>query len=253
MGMMLDAKTTVSGKKTKLPMKSKTEQLVNRGFVIAGTENEYLTTSFEERVFLLNSELPTDRTVGARLLAKNSDMPAMVYLIEALIKEKKLYSKIEICNSLVSFGKDAVVPLIGIMGMIVNNQHKEIPEADFKKKNYPLPRDIAGRIIVRIGKKAIPELLKVLESSDLTKLSEAIDAIGSICFYEYQTNIFGLLKRCFYRNLDNDLIQWKIFRALSAFPESEPFLKEQQQLSNERMRSEIERSLSLIRTRKGLK
>jgi hypothetical protein len=237
-------------KKPQLPMKSKTEQLANRGFVVSGTENEYPETTFDRRVFLLNSELPTDRTIGARLLARNSDLSAIDFLIEALINEKKLYSKIEICNSLVSFGKDAVIPLIGLLGIIGNNQYREIPEAGFKKNNYPLPRDIAGRIIVRIGIKAIPELLKVLGRGDLTKLSEAIDAIGFICFYEHQDNVCRLLIECFNRNLDNNLIQWKIFRALSAFPESEPFLKEHQQLSNERIRSEIERSLSLIRKKR---
>ena len=116
-------------------MKSKIEQIENRGFVAAEIENKYLDTTFEQRVILLKSKLSTDRTLGARLLTKNSDLSTIDYLIDALIKEKKLYSKIEICNSLVSFGIDAIIPLIGVLGLIGNNQHKEVPKTDFKKDN----------------------------------------------------------------------------------------------------------------------
>lgn len=230
-------------------MKSKIGQVENRGFVAAGIENKYLNKTFEQRIVLLKSKLPTDRTLGARLLTKNSYISTVDYLIDALINEKKLYSKIEICNSLVSFGIDAVIPLIGLLGKIGNNQHKEVPETDFKKDSYPLPRDIASRTLIRIGTKAIPDLLKILDSNNLIRLSEAIDTIGFIYFYNPQINGFGLLKKCFDSNVYNNLIKWKIFRAMSAFPESESFLREQLKLSNEPLKLEIERSLSLIKKR----
>lgn len=228
-------------------MKSRTEQLENRGYIADGLENDYYDTSFEQRLRLLKSDLPTDRTLGARLLAKYSDLSSVDVLINALIIEKKLYAKIEICNSLVTFGNDVIFPLIELMGKIGNNQHKRILNSKFKKDSYPLPRDIASRTIIRIGTKALPDLLKVLDSEDITQLSEVIDAIGFICFYEYQSEIFEQLKNCFYRYSENDLIKWKIIRAMSAFSESESFLNEQkQQLGNKNMEPEIERSLSLI-------
>lgn len=230
-------------------MKSKIEKIENRGFITAGIENKYLDTTFGQRIILLKSKLPTDRTLGARLLTKNSDLSTIDYLIDALIKEKKLYTKIEICNSLVSFGIDAVMPLIGFLGKIGNNQHKDVPNTGFKKNSYPLPRDIVSRTIIRIGSKAIPDLLRVLDSNDLILLSEAIDTIGFICFYEYQNNVFEFLIKCFDSNVDNNLIKWKIFRAMSAFPESESFLREQLQLNNEPLKLEIERSLLLIKER----
>jgi hypothetical protein len=230
-------------------MKSKIEQIESRGFVAAGIENKYPDTTFEHRINLLKSKSPTDRAIGARLLAKNPDLSATGYLIDALINEKKLYSKIEICNSLVSFGTDAVMPLIGLLGKIGNNQHKEVPKTDFKKHNYPLPRDIAGRALIRIGPKAIPYLLKVLDTNNMVMLSEAIDAIGFICYYEPQINVYRLLKKCFDSNQDNNLIKWKIYRAMSAFPESVSFLTEQLQLSKGPLKSEIERSLSLLKKR----
>jgi hypothetical protein len=235
-------------------MKSTIENLVNRGFVDVGVENKYLDTTFNQRVDLLKSELPANRTLGARLLTEYSDLSAIDYLIVALIKEKKLYPKIEICNTLSSFGKSAVVPLIGLLGKIGNNQYKKVSGTDFKKNNYPLPRDIAARTLVRIGSAAFPDLLITLNSNSLTILSEAIDAIGFICFYEHQDNIFGLLKKCYYRNQDNDLIKWKIFRAMSAFPESFSFLKEQQmKISNEYLLIEIRRSLMLIKKERKTK
>ncbi len=230
-------------------MKSTQKQLENRGFITDGAVKKYLDSTFEQRLILLRSNLPTDRTLAARLLAKNSNLQAIDFLIEALINEIKLYTKIEICNSLVSYGKDAVIPLIGLLGVIGNNQHKTVPGSDFKKDNFPLPRDLAGRILIRIGPIAIPDLVKILGSRDLKKLSETIDTIGYICFYEYQVNVFGILKECFNHNVDNDLIKWKIFRAMSAFPESESFLREQQHLHNGQLKREIDRSLLLIKKR----
>lgn len=230
-------------------MKSTIEQLQNRGYVDAGFENRYLNTTFEQRIALLKRKLSTDRTIAARLLTNNGNSSSINHLIDALIIEKKLYSKIEICNSLVSFGIEAVKPLIGIIGTIGNNQHNEVPKTVFKKHNYPLPRDIASRTLIRIGKIALPDLLKVLHSKNVINLSEAIDTIGFICFYDPQSNIFEKLMNCYNYNIDNDLIKWKLFRAMSAFPESESLLKEQLQVCNDELKLEIERSLSLIKKR----
>lgn len=230
-------------------MKSKIEQLESRGYVAAGVENKYTGSTFRQQIGLLQSKLATERTIGARLLTNNSDLSIIDFLIDALTVETKLYPKIEICNSLVSFGADVVIPLIGVLGKIGNNQYRKVPTTDFKKYNYPLPHDIAARTLIRIGPKAIPDLLKVLYSNDLIKLSEAIDTIGYICFYEYQSNVFEVLHKCFNRIGDNDLIKWKIIRAMSAFPESEFFLTEQMKMQNEIFRPEIVRSLLLIKNR----
>ena len=120
---------------------------------------------------------------------------------------------------------------------------------DFKKTSYPLPRDIAARTLIRIGSTALPDLIRVLNGSDLVRLSEAIDTIGFICFYNYQPGVAGLLEECFYRNEKEELIQWKLFRAMSAFPENIPFLQKQLLLSPELFRPEIKRSLSLLKNK----
>lgn len=230
-------------------MKSNPKQLESRGFVTEGAENAYLTTTLEQRVAMLKSSEPTTRTLGARLLAESGDAAAISYLIATLASEQKLYTKLEISRSLASFGERAVAPLVGLLGVVGDNQHTEADGKAFNKRSYPLPRDIAARTLVRIGSIALPELLKVVEDNDLTKLSEAIDAIGFICFYEPQQGIFKSLKMCFDRNAGNDLIQWKIIRAMSALPESEPFLTALLPTCGERLRTEVERSLSLLSKR----
>ena len=231
-------------------MKNKQKQLISRGYLTEGVEYEYLNKSFDKKIELLQSKTPTDRTLGARLLANLKNGKAIVFLINALIVEKKLYPKIEICNSLVSCGQHSIKPLIKILGKVGTNQHKRVPEKEFKKDSYPLPRDIASRTLVRFGQAALNELEKVLNSRDKKQLSEAIDAVGFICFYDCRPGIYSKLKNCYSKNSQNDLIRWKIIRAMSGFPESQPFLQEQKQIiHHDRLQKEIERSLFLIKKR----
>ncbi len=232
-------------------MKSNVAQLESRGYVVDGLENSYTATSFEQRTALLESKLPTDRTLGARLLIKQPDLQAITCLITASQAEKKLYPRLEICNSLLSYGQAAVLPLIAVLGKIGNNQHRIVPVADFKKVSYPLPRDLAARTLIRIGTVALPDLLTALKSTDIVQLSEAIDAIGFICFYDYQPKVFEQLENCFYRNAHSELIQWKIFRAMSAFSESSLFLNQHMEKNTGTLKTEIERSLSLIKKRQA--
>ncbi|OQW98570.1 MAG: hypothetical protein BWK74_04305 [Desulfobacteraceae bacterium A6] len=231
-------------------MKSNQEQLISRGYLAEGVESEYLHKSFNEKIELLQCKTPADRTLGARLLANSKNGKVIDCLINALTVEKKLYTKIEICNSLVSCGQRSIKPLIKILGKIGTNQHTRVYEKEFKKDSYPLPRDIAGRTLVCFGQAALNELEKVLIGRDIKQLSEAIDAVGFICFYDCKPEIYAKLRNCYSKNSQNNLIRWKIIRAMSGFPESEPFLLEQKQIiRHERLQKEIERSLLLIKKR----
>ncbi|NQY53931.1 MAG: hypothetical protein HRT42_10220 [Campylobacteraceae bacterium] len=80
-----------------------------------------LNFSIYEIIDLLQSKTPTDRTIGARLLSKRKEKINL--LIKALTIEKKLYSKLEICNSLVNCGEISIKPLIETLGKIGINQH----------------------------------------------------------------------------------------------------------------------------------
>lgn len=232
-------------------MKSNKEQLEKRGFLSKEFNTGSYDLSLNEKFRLLQSKIPTDRTFAARLLKNENEVKNVIeHLIKALIIEKKLYVKIEISNTLISYGKLSVKPLIKVLGEIGNNQHKVVPEKEFKKKNYPLPRDISSRILAHIGKNALPELLNNLERLDIKQQLEAIDAVGFICFYDYCPNTYELLKKCYLQNSENELIKWKIIRALSGFAESENFLEiEKINHQNKRLKEEIKRSVSLIKKR----
>lgn len=234
-------------------MKSEKEELIRRGFLQPGAETEFWTLCRDDMVQLLKSQIATNRTLGARLLSKTHE-PVAEELIHALRVEKKLYPKLEICRALVSHASASVNLLIAELGNIGSNQHKIIPEKEFAKDNYPLPRDIASRTLAHIGKSALPELVKTMGSNNVKQLSEALDAVGFICFYNHQPLIFEQLKACFIQNGHNDLICWKIVRAMSGFSESISFLSEQKAAcQNERIQKEIDRSLRLIENRKTKK
>jgi hypothetical protein len=231
-------------------MKSTIKQLESRGYVGETIEKKYSDLSSEDLIVLLKSNIPVERTVAARLLFMNPEIQVIKSLIEALAREKKLYPKIEICNSLVAFGKKSVKPLISLLGKVGNNQYRKIPDTSFKKKNYPLPRDIVARTLIRIGEPALTDLLTCLKSDDLDMLSEAIDAIGYICYYKYHLYVYSALEERFNKGYLNDLIRWKLYRAMSAFPESSGFLVKQSMINrNERLSIEIDRSLKLISSR----
>lgn len=232
-------------------MKSKREDLANRGFVKQGFENDFKTLSLESKLQLLKSSNATERTLGARLLS-GEKMPIAENLIEALKIEKKLYSKIEICKALVAHSRSSIKLLINELGEIGSNQHKHLPEKEFGKDNYPLPRDIAARTLANIGPSALPELMRVTGNNTPGQISEAIDAIGFICFYNPQPKMLDKLKACYINHSNCDLISWKIIRAMSGFPESMQFLLDQKKsLTNKRIIKEIDRSIRLIENRKN--
>lgn len=234
-------------------MKSNKEQLEKRGFLSKDFDLTSCELSLEEKLRLLESKIPTERTLAARLLKNETATVEIIdCLINALAKEKKLYPKIEISNTLENFGKPIVKSLITMLGKIGTNQHKVVPEKEFKKDNYPLPRDIAARIIAHIGNEALPDLVSHFATMCYKKKTEAIDAIGYICFYNDNPKIYKLLKACYKSNKDDELIKWKLLRAFSSFHESEVFLRtEKGKLQRKRLQLEIDRSISLIIKRKG--
>lgn len=223
-----------------------TKDKKNRGFVAEGDEKAYSSRTNDELINLLNSDLAIERTIGARIFAcRNHEF--VENLLTALETEQKLYPKIEICRSLANFGEHSVIGLIQRLGKIGNNQHPTPSDEPGKKTSYPLPRDIAARTLIRIGTKALPALSDVLKEEDPLKISEAIDAIGFICNSGGQDKYLEPLIDCYHKFSSNNLIRWKIIRAMSAFPESIVFLKKQFQIENvTAIKQEIERSIRMI-------
>ena len=198
-------------------MKSNLEQLKKRGYVEDKDLFKYENLSKNELLELLNSKVATKRTIGAKLLNSFQEPAVMNSLINRLIIEDKLYTKIAISESLGSFGEEASKELIQHLGNVGNNQHKSLPDKKFKKKNYPLPRDIIARTICKIGKSALNSLKNCLYNGDYNQILEAIDSIGYISYYEddltLEKDIINMIEK--YKN--DELMVWKLVRALQSF------------------------------------
>lgn len=201
---------------------------------------------------MLNSKVATKRTIGAKLLNSFQEQAVMNSLINRLIIEDKLYTKIAISESLGSFGEEASKELIQYLGNVGNNQHKSLPNKKFKKKNYPLPRDIIARTICKIGKSALNSLKKCLYNGDYNQILEAIDSIGYISFYEddqtLEKDIINMIKK--YKN--DELMLWKLIRALQSFKSEnvKNLLKEYSNSKVKQLRWEAERGLNQIKRKK---
>lgn len=232
-------------------MRSSLSQLKSRGFVSEGQESDFINLSFSEQLLLLESKNACDRTIGARLLGIQGNINAIRPLCNALRSENKLYPKLEICSSLAGFGLHAVPYLVSMLGDVGNNQYKVVPEVKFKKKNYPLPRDLTARVLMRIGSVAMPHLQNVLLYGTEKQIIEAIDVIGYINFYTLNKIGLQSLIDCFERFKHNDIIIWKIVRAMSAFPLSEGFLRQlDASINHSGIKQEISRSLEIITSNK---
>lgn len=228
-------------------MKSDFASMQKRGYIDSNIESGYLQTDFNQKVRLLYSDIPFEKSLGARLLAIENNSGVVELLIRALERERKLYSKIEICNALAKQGKSAVKPLILLLGKIGKSQHLEVPQTPFNKKSYPLPRDIVARTLSYMGLEALPDLLSNLDTQSKQQLSESIDSIGYICFYDYNNKVYTKLIQCYSENENKELIRWKIIRAMSGLPESRSFLTECLETENNYgIKLEIKRSLELI-------
>lgn len=224
-------------------MKSSSEQLESRGYVSKKQENPFLNEDIDSLISLLNNPIPMNRTLAAQAIAMGKNVNAIPYLYKALQKETKLYSKLAINDALISFGEAAVEEGIKLLGT-TGNHYKSVPKELFKKVNYPLPRDIIVRVLMRIGPDAIPQLVAFLKRGEEKQIAEAIDAIGYITYYNEGCNVYNNLIECFNRYSDNELILWKIYRALSACPQGKNFLEKQLiKETNERLKDEIKRSL----------
>ncbi len=233
-------------------MKSSKKDLEQRGYLEEDLEIKFQDLSIKEKYKLLESDIPKERSQGARLLSQERSFVSD-RLIRALKIEKKLYSKIEICKALEAHKNDSIPLLIQELGRIGSNQHVHIPDKEFKKDSYPLPRDIAARTLASIGKPALERLLLVLENGFENQVSEAIDAVGFICYYDYQPNVFEKLANCYLKYSNNELIRWKLIRAMSGIPESLAFLEEKiDSCQNKMLKSEISRSIRLIRKRNSM-
>jgi hypothetical protein len=225
---------------------------INLGEVSEKEIKEFSNYTDNELIELLKSSKPIERTCAAKILGDRKSEVAIDALCQALMIEKSLYSKIAISEALGQVGIKALPSLIKLLGKIGNNQHKNISEKAFEKKSYPLPRDIVARTITKIGESALVILIESAPGLHKESLSEAIDAIGFISYYSKNIWAWDVLKKLFEVYKTDDLISWKLIRAMQAFPSKETIeILEYQKINHSKIaiRKEAERSIAQIQTR----
>jgi len=197
-----------------------------RGQISPEDISPYVDLPTEGLVEMLQGTDPQKRTIAAVILGDLGDERGILPLCSALTTEKSLYSRIAISEALSKIGEPSVAYLIELLGEIGKNQETMLPDYYFKKKSFPLVRDMAGRTMVQIGKPATPYLIDFLESSDEFKVQQALDVVGAIAAKTGDRRALNPLLTHLERETrdcrgSDRVTLWKIIRALSGFKKSE--------------------------------
>jgi len=244
-------------------MKSSKEDLKNRGYI---EDNEIITyyelLTFDELSILIKSKKAFERTIAIRLLKNSSDISRLdltVILLEILVNEKHLYTKIEICDVLEKGDSEIAEQMLKYVGKIGKNQHVKLPKEVSKKVSYPLPRDIMARVMGKMNISILPTLIEALSNCDVFEIREVIDAIGFLCFYNDVTNegfVVKELLKCYEKYKYDNIVRWKITMGLSAFNNEFAISKLKEIIEKETeelILKETYRALKLIENRTNIK
>lgn len=168
-------------------------------------------------VAMLHDQDVKHRTIGATLIGYHRYQGAVDSLCHALQSEKALYVRLAIAEALVKIGEPAVKPLCGLLGKIGKNQENKLPEQCCKKPSYPLVRDLAGRILVKIGISSVPSLIEMLHEGQPFQVEQAVDALGAIAYRTGDLSALDSLFQLMDHMGGNPFLLWKITRALGGF------------------------------------
>ncbi len=221
-----------------------------RGEVNETDIGHYALFGKSELLSLLHSKIPVERSCAAIHLGKHQTLDVVIVLCQQLTLEKKLYTRIALCETLAQCAELSVDPLIELLGKIGKNWEIKIPKTGFYKISYPLPRDIAARTICRLGKPAVSPLEKFINSStDMNALAQAIDAYGHIIFSNKIKRSSKTLQQLHEKHPQNDFLTYKITRCLSGIHDewANHFLHEMIQTQSSGLRLEALRSMLLQR------
>jgi hypothetical protein len=233
-------------------MKSSRKKLTQRGLINQSDIIPYISLKENELLNLMNSESSHERSIAAELLSNFPKKEVIKALCLGLSIEKKLYTKLNICKSLMKIGKQAVPEMLKYLGKIGRNQYKEIPEEEFRKKSYPLARDIIARTLAHMNMDILPELTGTLDSDNINATREVIDSIGFICFYNESDYPVPHLIKCYKKNNYDAVIKWKIIRSFRSFNNRKVIEMLEEIICNEPnfyLKREAEISLGIIRNR----
>ncbi|PSU35488.1 HEAT repeat domain-containing protein [Photobacterium lutimaris] len=192
-----------------------------RGEIDASYIKYHQSLFSNQLVLLINDKDPQKRSVAATILGERKWQQATPILCERLSKEKSLYSKIAISDAIVELGSGSIPELVSYIGKVGKNQHHRLPDGIFRKKSYPLPRDIIIRTIIRMKTPALPHLQALLVSSEPKVLLEVVDAIGFITFYSKDYRALDDMLSTFDLSFDSEILRWKVIRSFQSFPKKE--------------------------------
>jgi len=237
-------------------LNSDLETLRERGYIEGYDISDFKKLDREALLNLLEDKQPIYRSAAAKVIRLKYDVCNINManaLLKQLSKEKKLYTKLEICSTLETGNQITAKEMISYIGKIGKNQHKTLPERPTLKQSYPLPRDLIARSLGRMRREIMPLLMEVLDSGDLIKIREVLDAIGFLSFYDRKAISYKCMNKVihtieYYR--EDNLILWKGIICLSAFPypESIECLKNISESAEQPLfREEAKRALRVVR------
>lgn len=205
-------------------MKSSTQDLRKRGMADTGDMNRFNELQEPELLELLYSDTAVYRTAAVRILTGRGLIGSPDFvgrLLERLKVEKCLYTRLAICEALETGDSGTAALMVQYLGCIGNNRHSSLPNKVSQKAGYPLARDIIARSLAKMDSSVLSVLIEVLYGKNTDRISEVLDAIGSIVFYHQNImnrELFGHISATMDTYTGNPVIIWKCVLCLSAFP-----------------------------------
>lgn len=205
-------------------MKSNIRELRKRGYIDDLEISEYQLKSKEELIELLQDKEAFVRSAAAKTISikfEMNDTELSKIILDKIIREKKLYVRIEMAAALEKGRELTAKEMIKFIRKIGNSQHKILPERPSKKKNFPLARDFMTRSLGRMNTCVMPVMMEVLHSEDKEKISEIFDSIGYMAFYNLQvakSEYTDIILKTLEKYKDEEVIYWKGVQCLSGFP-----------------------------------
>lgn len=206
-----------------IDIKSSEQDLKKRGYVTKDQISEYAGEKVSILLTMLHATNPCERTIAANNLSA-LDNRVVDELLNQLSKEKCLYTKIAICETLEKGDQATAAKMTLYLGAIGQNQYIKLPDKVSAKKSYPLPRDIIARSLGKMDSSIFQTLLNVLDTKNIIQIREVLDAIGFMAFYHKELSS-GANQNIIYSTMQryhqDDIIVCKCILCLSAFPSEE--------------------------------
>lgn len=205
-------------------LKASRKDLEEKGYIFLEDLDKYSKFDENDLYELLASKKARERTIAVKLLKekwKINDSRFIWELVSLLKKERKIYTKSEIIETLMEWWEKVVLELVNHLGTIWANQYKKLPIKISARSTYPVPRDVIARILWKMDVSIFPLLVEYLEKDDfdIIKKRELIDSIWYIVFHnsclqenDKLTRIVRALSK-----YDDKILFWKSLIMLSAF------------------------------------